>query len=246
MAKYVVDSTDLTNVADAIRTKGGTSDALVFPAGFVSAVEAITTGGGIGLPDFTYSGVYSIVDDGGNNWRIRFLTSGTFISQQDVRLDVFLVGGGASGGTGTTGGGGGYTRTERGVYILADQECEIIIGAGGVSGGGGETSGFGYAAQGGYQGVGYNGGNGGSGGAGYAGGEGGVDGGNGSGSGPGMGQGTTTREFAEANGTLYSTGGAVNTYTVTPKYGEPNTGDGGDGENYNGGSGIVVIRNARE
>lgn len=37
---------DLTSVANAIRTKGGTSSDLAFPAGFVSAVEAIPTGGG--------------------------------------------------------------------------------------------------------------------------------------------------------------------------------------------------------
>ena len=37
---------DLTNVADAIRTKGGTSASLAFPTGFVSAVQAIPTGGG--------------------------------------------------------------------------------------------------------------------------------------------------------------------------------------------------------
>lgn len=36
---------DLTSVANAIRTKGGTSAQLAFPAGFVSAVEAIETGG---------------------------------------------------------------------------------------------------------------------------------------------------------------------------------------------------------
>lgn len=46
----LVDSTqldtDLTSVANAIRTKGGTSAQLAFPAGFVSAVEAIQTGGG--------------------------------------------------------------------------------------------------------------------------------------------------------------------------------------------------------
>lgn len=46
MSTYLVDSTDLTSVADAIRTKGGTSAQLEFPAGFVSAVEAIPTGGG--------------------------------------------------------------------------------------------------------------------------------------------------------------------------------------------------------
>ncbi len=37
---------DLTSVANAIRTKGGTSEQLAFPAGFVSAIQAIPTGGG--------------------------------------------------------------------------------------------------------------------------------------------------------------------------------------------------------
>lgn len=37
---------DLTSVADAIRAKGGTDAQLAFPAGFVSAVQAISTGGG--------------------------------------------------------------------------------------------------------------------------------------------------------------------------------------------------------
>lgn len=47
-----VDSTqlnaDLTSVANAIRTKGGTSASLTFPQGFVDAVGAIQTGGGGG------------------------------------------------------------------------------------------------------------------------------------------------------------------------------------------------------
>lgn len=46
----LVDSTqldaDLTSVANAIRTKGGTSAALAFPADFVSAIAAIPSGGG--------------------------------------------------------------------------------------------------------------------------------------------------------------------------------------------------------
>ena len=37
---------DLTSVANAIRTKGGTSAQLAFPADFVSAIAAIPTGGG--------------------------------------------------------------------------------------------------------------------------------------------------------------------------------------------------------
>lgn len=47
--EYLVNSSDLTAVADAIRTKGGTSDALPFPGGFVSAVQAINAGGGSGI-----------------------------------------------------------------------------------------------------------------------------------------------------------------------------------------------------
>lgn len=37
---------DLTSVANAIRTKGGTSASLAFPADFVSAIAAIPSGGG--------------------------------------------------------------------------------------------------------------------------------------------------------------------------------------------------------
>ena len=46
MTEYLVNDTDMTAVADAIRTKSGTSDALVFPDGFVSAVQAIQAGSG--------------------------------------------------------------------------------------------------------------------------------------------------------------------------------------------------------
>ena len=39
-------NSDLTSVANAIRTKGGTSAQLTFPSGFVSAINDIVTGGG--------------------------------------------------------------------------------------------------------------------------------------------------------------------------------------------------------
>lgn len=45
MAYREVNDNSLASVANAIRSKGGTSDALVFPDGFVSAVQAIATGG---------------------------------------------------------------------------------------------------------------------------------------------------------------------------------------------------------
>ena len=46
MATRSVQESSLTSLADAIRAKGGTSDTLTFPGGFVSAVEAIDAGGG--------------------------------------------------------------------------------------------------------------------------------------------------------------------------------------------------------
>jgi hypothetical protein len=51
----LVDSTqldaDLTSVANAIRTKGGTSASLAFPADFMSAIADIPTGGGKGVTE---------------------------------------------------------------------------------------------------------------------------------------------------------------------------------------------------
>ena len=77
----LVDSTqlnsDLTSVANAIRTKGGTSSSLAFPSGFVSAVNAIDTSGtdfivtltynsqsDIYEPDCTYSELYTAYQAG--------------------------------------------------------------------------------------------------------------------------------------------------------------------------------------
>lgn len=44
--EYSVNQADLTTVADAIRAKGGTTDALTFPTGFAEAIAAIASGGG--------------------------------------------------------------------------------------------------------------------------------------------------------------------------------------------------------
>lgn len=41
--EYLTNDQEITSIADAIRAKGGTSAQLVYPAGFVSAIGAITT-----------------------------------------------------------------------------------------------------------------------------------------------------------------------------------------------------------
>lgn len=46
MPKYIVEGSDLTSVANAIRTAGGTSGSLSFPNGWNSAINAIGGGGG--------------------------------------------------------------------------------------------------------------------------------------------------------------------------------------------------------
>ena len=45
MTDYITTDTELTAVADAIRSKGGTSASLEWPSGFSSAIAAIPTGG---------------------------------------------------------------------------------------------------------------------------------------------------------------------------------------------------------
>lgn len=53
-------NSNLTSIANAIRTKGGTSAPLAFPAGFVSAIGNIPTG----TPVQTYSGTFRTDADG--------------------------------------------------------------------------------------------------------------------------------------------------------------------------------------
>ena len=238
---------------------------------------------------FSYTGSKNVIHDGNGNWRVKFLASGRFDLYSSLSIDLFLVGGGGSGyyrsnNQYSGGGGGGYTRTQKNVSIANNNSYNIVVGAGGAipttqgTGNNGQaSSAFGYSASGGYapnNGVfAYDliaGGNGGSGG-GSAASNGGSDGSNGSGTYGGAGQGTTTREFGESTGTLYSGGGggggdAYGGWVVTSggaggggggnvtntKAGDgvANTGGGGGnapglGKCGSGGSGIVIIRNHR-
>lgn len=53
---YITTDVELVAVADAIRTKGGTSETLEFPDGFVDAISAIETGGSETLYIFSFAG----------------------------------------------------------------------------------------------------------------------------------------------------------------------------------------------
>lgn len=225
--------------------------------------------------DFTYNGEYQIITDGDDNWRIKFLTSGTFTPLNSMVIDVFLCGGGG-GGAYHYGrcGGGGFTNTQKNIVLSANVDYTITVGSRGTNGyfdskngarigsAGGTSSAFNFSASGG--GVGNNGnsskvstsgGNGGSGGCGgylvgagvgrYSGGK---DGGDGENNG-GTGQGTTTREFAESAGDLYASGGDDHMHSSSWST-DTHNGNGGHYA-YTGGvtslpeSGIVVIRNTR-
>ena len=226
--------------------------------------------GGESVPKFTYTGTYAIAKDG-KNWKISFLSSGTFSTPRSLLVDLFAVGGGASayrlGGTGIEGGGGGgYTTPVLAKTIAGGSNYEVTIGEGGGSSGvpsDGGASSFGslITANGGSAPIGSRyGGNGGSGGGGsYAnGGSDGSNGGEGDSEYNGTGQGTTTREFGEPDGDLYAgggggyqgtggAGGGGNGYngTVPGEAGVANTGGGAGSHGGTGGSGIVIIRNAR-
>lgn len=227
------------------------------------------------IPEFTYTGDYEIVNDSDepitvsqDNWKIRFLTSGTLtftnLNGAENGIDVFLVGGGGNGETirGARGGGGGYTKTVKGVSIAIATPYTVTIGASS-----GTSSAFGVSANGA---SGADGGSGGGGGGSSSGtsGNGGSNGGNGTAgnvSNGGTGQGTTTREFGESTGKLYSgggggsaayagaagdsTAGAGANFGGAAKNGVANTGGGGgaaySGTAGRGGSGIAIIRNAR-
>lgn len=63
--EYLTNTTDLTSVANAIRTKGGTTAQLVYPSGFVSAINAIDTGGGGGRDEEVEA---ALISDVGTNF----------------------------------------------------------------------------------------------------------------------------------------------------------------------------------
>lgn len=90
---YTVKENDLTSIADAIRTKGGTSAALPFPNGFVTAVQNIQTASPtLTQKIITANGVYNAVDDNVDGYSsvsvsvpVVPFVSGTFTGQESQK-----------------------------------------------------------------------------------------------------------------------------------------------------------------
>ena len=83
MADYRVAGADLVSVADAIRTKGGTSAQLVFPGGFVDAIGDIPTGQQPVLvtKTITENGTYTASSDNADGY------SSVTVNLQDVSYE---------------------------------------------------------------------------------------------------------------------------------------------------------------
>lgn len=252
-------STDgaLASVADAIRVKGGTTAALVFPSGFVTAIQNLKYNpNAASHPIFSYTGTYQKVFNTDGSWELKLLTSGTLkFSSLSTPVDIFLVGGGGAGGNSTNrndgtyfgggGGGGGYVTTVRGTQLAKNTSYVIEIGAGGANTNGGQTKGFNLTVNGGIAANQYHGGDGGSGGGtgGYSntsrGGAGGANGSDGekiySELNAGSGSELTTRAFGDSNGAFYAGGGGGGA-GIDSSGNAGSAGAGGQGGGGNGGT----------
>ena len=223
-----------------------------------STGDAVITAGWLTYANmYTYTGTSQIIDDGSNNWRIKFLTDGTFSMKVNMSIDAFVLGGGAPGltssnypgGVGGNGGGcssGTISLTALTTYSIDIGDSNLNSTAFSLTG----TTGAGASgAAGGHWYYNYPGGTGGTGTC-YAFGDTSIPYGGGGGGGGSRGD-NTDYELGGAGGNLGGGhGGDRNGNGVS---GTANTGGGGGGggsggfggEAGIGGSGIVIIRNHR-
>ena len=110
MAEYLINATDLTKVASAIKEKGGTSAPLVYPGGFVSAIQAIQTGAPLQIIVTTIagaavkamkdsktvsgtadaSGICTLTVDETGTWRVA-ATNGSTVKMADIVVGTVNV-----------------------------------------------------------------------------------------------------------------------------------------------------------
>lgn len=108
MARYLVTDAELTSVANAIRAKGGTSGQLVFPTGFVSAVQSLPQmtdpmswlGKDVELyKDNLYSKEFALTDTDFHGWTpsttakdiVASVTAGTFSAANMSDYEYYIV-----------------------------------------------------------------------------------------------------------------------------------------------------------
>lgn len=218
------------------RLKLLTSGTLTFKKSAVTIDIFVVAGGGGGQA--TGYGNYGGNGGGGGYTK----TSKGIVASAGTGYPIVVGAGGAGGPNGNQRGSTGGTSSAFSVSAIGGTGGDIDAGAGPGGSGGGSRGGVGVTK-----------GNGGS------------DGSNGLGTNAGRGQGTTTREFGDPSGELYAGGGggADNSGNHASggaggggggeQPGVANTGGGGGGGRYGasngmgypGGSGIVIIRNAR-
>lgn len=89
MSNYIVSDTSLGSVADAIRTKGGTSAPLEYPQGFIDAIDAIETGGGGDepVPDDGKTRIWIHIAEGTPDNRLTFYLRFTASTANNTTVD---------------------------------------------------------------------------------------------------------------------------------------------------------------
>ena len=92
MADYLVTDTELTSVANAIRTKGGTSANLLFPTEFISAINAIPRAKNLEFVQTLYDNETALADTDFASWTpsttakaiIATANAGTFVADMST------------------------------------------------------------------------------------------------------------------------------------------------------------------
>lgn len=81
---------------------------------------------------FSYSGNCKILQDS-NGWRVKFTSSGTLRFYLNTKIDAFVVGGGTSGGNGyrtaTDPGKGGTTVLSSNISLVSNTDYAVVVGA---------------------------------------------------------------------------------------------------------------------
>ena len=140
--------TDLSDVTDSVTINKGSKGNRTYTANWkmitpFDSYYCANVSAGSEPYVITYTGNCEVVDDGNNDWKVKFLTTGTFTLNSDLSIDIFVVGGGGGGAKGSAykaqasrgggGGGGGAAITVKSFPATTNTTYGIDIGAAGSS-----------------------------------------------------------------------------------------------------------------